>query len=730
MAKISIKKYTDPYINNVCLFLPFNSNFNDNSKNNSSVTAYGNPQISSTQSKFGGASAYFHGYGDYLDVSNLPSDYLSQDFTIEAWVWIDDSKYNSCLFNTFPHNSFGVSLNRQDAGRKTSFGIGNGTYWYAGIESDTLLSFNTWQHIAFVRSNNTITLYENGIARVSTNYLPTGFGTSCRIGSITWIYGLNNEEYKGYMQDFRITKGIARYTSNFTPRSILPNNDKLNIKKIIEGSQVSSLSGLSLWLKADAGVTMGGGNVNTWADQSPNGNNATGPATKKPTFVSNGINGKPAMSFNGTTQLFTINDSNSLDLIRFSIYVVLKRNANGTGNEFVLVKNPNNSSDAPVYYHLAKVNGSNSRFIAYTTSGYASNIDTLVDLGDGAARIMSFIYNGTTNDSYVNGIKTDSTYGYGDIITSTGSLQIGGSDQSLSGAQWYFNGYISEIIIFNRALNTTEHLSVTNYLNDKYALYTSSNIKNGKLKILFPELSLDQIFLRLESDKNITLNGSNVSAWGDLSGGTRNFSQAADDNQPIFLNGGLEFQASQQYNDSNADYMENTNNPSDINNITGPYTFAVVANLNLGLSTFINASSNNPYRRKLSCYYYNDGDTSSLGISNGPGDGYGSSISNPPIDIGQKNIIIIRVVSNTQVDYFINNTKISQNDANLNLNPGITTPTPLYLGAARGFGGGGYNAEASWGNPVIYDLFLYNKSLTESEVVALKYYLNNKHGIY
>ena len=217
MPKLSIKKNTDPYINNVCLLLPFDSNFNDNSKNNSSVTAYGNPQISATQSKYGVSSAYFDGNGDYLDFSNLPSDYLSQDFTIEAWVWVDDSKYNSCLFNTFPHNSFGVSLNRQDAGGRTSFAIGNGTYWYAGIESDTLLSFNTWQHIAFVRSNNTITLYENGIARVSTNYLPTGFGTSCRIGSITYIYGLNGEEYKGYMQDFRITKGIARYTSNFTP---------------------------------------------------------------------------------------------------------------------------------------------------------------------------------------------------------------------------------------------------------------------------------------------------------------------------------------------------------------------------------------------------------------------------------------------------------------------------------------------------------------------------------
>jgi len=445
------------------------------------------------------------------------------------------------------------------------------------------------------------------------------------------------------------------------------------------------------------------------------------------------------MSFNGTTQLFTINDSNSLDITNCSFYIVLQRNGNGTGNlQPVFMKNPSVLNTSPTYVQYAKVYGGNSKFIinAPDAVGNVRNVDTLVDLGFQQAKIMSFIYDGTIGDSYSNGIKTKSTNngdgGAGNILSSTGTLQIGGSNEFFNGAE-YFNGYISELIIFNRALNTTEHLSVTNYLNDKYAIYTSAGIiRNGKLKIHIPaELSLDQIFLRLESDKNITLNGSNVSAWGDLSGGTRNFSQATTNNQPIFLNGGLEFQASQQYYDGTADYMENTNNPSDINNITGPYTFAVVANLNLGLSSFITASSNNSYRRKLACYYYNSDGTNILGTTNGGGDGNGSSISNPPINIEQKNIIIIRVVSNTQVDYFINNNpKISQDNANLDLNPGITTPTPLYIGAARGFGGGGYNAEASWGNPVIYDLFLYNKSLTDSEVGALKNYLNKKHAIY
>ena len=89
MAKISIKKVdTDIYFDNVSLLLPFDSNFNDNSKNNFSVTAYGNAQISSTQSKFGGASAYFDGNGDYLEVSdNNLFNFGNGDFTIEFWIY-------------------------------------------------------------------------------------------------------------------------------------------------------------------------------------------------------------------------------------------------------------------------------------------------------------------------------------------------------------------------------------------------------------------------------------------------------------------------------------------------------------------------------------------------------------------------------------------------------------------------------------------------------------------
>jgi hypothetical protein len=494
MAKISIKKYTDPNINNVSLLLPFNSNFNDSSKNNLSVTAYGNAQISSTQSKFGASSVHFNGNGDYLEVSdNNLFNFGNGDFSIEFWIYFSDNpspigNLGTLVTTAYPNDLQGIYIGIAGNGR-IQWLVGNGSYWLFGRDVALPLTQNQWYHIAYVRNGSNLLLFLNGTEMDSYN-----------IGSLTLTNSNNkihvggrplyNQYYNGYIDDLRVTKGTARYTSNFVPRSILPNNDKLNIKKIIEGSQVSSLSGLSLWLKADAGVTMGGGNVNTWEDQSSNGNNATGPATKKPTFVSNGINGKPAMSFNGSTQLFTINDSNSLDITNCSFYIVLKRNGNGTGNlEPVFMKNPSVLNTSPAYTQYAKVYGGNTKFIvnAPDNIGNVRNVDTQIDLGDGAARIMSFIYDGTIGDCYSNGIKTKSSNsnngdgGAGNILSSTGTLQIGGN-----GAE-YFNGYISELIIFNRALNTTEHLSVTNYLNDKYALYTSASIiRNGKLRIKTP----------------------------------------------------------------------------------------------------------------------------------------------------------------------------------------------------------------------------------------------------
>ncbi len=73
--------------------------FVDSGSNGKTVTAYGNAQISTAQSKFGGASAYFDGNGDYLSVPSSDDwSFGTEAFTMEAWIRLDDtSTYKSLV---------------------------------------------------------------------------------------------------------------------------------------------------------------------------------------------------------------------------------------------------------------------------------------------------------------------------------------------------------------------------------------------------------------------------------------------------------------------------------------------------------------------------------------------------------------------------------------------------------------------------------------------------------
>jgi hypothetical protein len=234
MPKLSIKKNTDPYINNVSLFLPFNSNFNDNSSNNFSVTAYGNAQISSTQSKFGGSSAYFDGNGDYLEIGdNNAFELENNDFTIECWFYLTNNTkgYQSILNKSHATADQNGWVLYFETNNSLHFIAGN-SFWSIDLNSGVVPTINTWHHVAITRSGNNWRLFYNGDIVASTiNNLSFNTGTlPLYIGRYPYFPSwVSTMDFSGYIDDLRITKGIARYTSNFVPRSILPNNDKLQL---------------------------------------------------------------------------------------------------------------------------------------------------------------------------------------------------------------------------------------------------------------------------------------------------------------------------------------------------------------------------------------------------------------------------------------------------------------------------------------------------------------------
>lgn len=169
----------------------------------------GNAQISTSVVKYGTGSLAFDGTGDALIGQNTPNISLSGDFTIEAWVYQTSAGQNAPQICFGDAANSGTFLLYISTGQQLAYYI-NGTSTGSGGTA----AINTWHHIAMVRSGSTITTYLNGVSQNTVTASTTFSGVpyfGAALFSGTIYYGA------GYMDDLRITKGYARYTSTFTP---------------------------------------------------------------------------------------------------------------------------------------------------------------------------------------------------------------------------------------------------------------------------------------------------------------------------------------------------------------------------------------------------------------------------------------------------------------------------------------------------------------------------------
>ena len=229
-------------ITNTSLLLnTINAGIIDNAMMNDLETA-GNAQISTTQSKWGGGSMYFDGTGDYL--TQYPSSlqnytFNTGDFTVEAWVYIAG---NSALDNDGVRTAniatcinrgsgatqtgwlFYINGNSTTTGTGIAFGLYVSNTAYS-ISGTTTVSQGVWHHIAVSRSGTTTYLFLDGILVTSGTLGNQSITTlyPLDIGGTPWASNQYNRYLNGYIDDFRITKGYARYTTNFNvPTAAFP----------------------------------------------------------------------------------------------------------------------------------------------------------------------------------------------------------------------------------------------------------------------------------------------------------------------------------------------------------------------------------------------------------------------------------------------------------------------------------------------------------------------------
>jgi hypothetical protein len=184
----------------------------------------GNAQISTAQTKFGSGSMYFDGTGDYLYSVWKPNLELgSGNFTIEFWIYAVGGNSLYC-WSTDWHYAMSWNYGGASSNRVGIWASSNGSTWNIfnadgggnGISTGTI-STNTWTHVALVRNGSAWALYLNGTSAwtgTSSATIVTRTDTF-RIGG-PWPNS-GPADFNGYIDDFRMTKGIARYTSNFTP---------------------------------------------------------------------------------------------------------------------------------------------------------------------------------------------------------------------------------------------------------------------------------------------------------------------------------------------------------------------------------------------------------------------------------------------------------------------------------------------------------------------------------
>lgn len=171
------------------------------------MTANGSAQISTSQYIVGTSSISFVP-NSYVTTGTSTDFSFSGDFTVETWLRPGNTSLSGVA---------GTYLS--GTGWRLIYGLGY-SFAFNGVSLDVNSSVvpNTWQHLAIVRHGSTVTFYLNGVASNSLT-------NSSSIGSPTTFYvGVNPDQSSGitwpmtgYINQFRIYKGVAVYTANFTP---------------------------------------------------------------------------------------------------------------------------------------------------------------------------------------------------------------------------------------------------------------------------------------------------------------------------------------------------------------------------------------------------------------------------------------------------------------------------------------------------------------------------------
>lgn len=392
------------------------------------ISVFGNTKVLTTQSKFGGASAYFDGTGDYLQIAdNDDFDFNQTSVTLEMWFRPSSVTVTDILMGKRDGSNSGWQLNIT-TGSAVSFNVYQSGSTIIGISGGTLTA-NTWHHVAVTKSGDVFKLYLNG-SQVGTDTLDTGGGeaivtNTVNIGIGRYL-GFTTFDYTGFIDEIRFSHSV-RYTTTFTPSSTAFINDS-DTKLLIHCDGISN----STIFTDDTGInisSVGGAQIST--AQSKFGGAS---------FVGNGtgswLDVYPKTEFSTGTNNFTYECWFRLNDITVMTALFDTRPIDGT-----------NGAYPTVFVYTSKITyyyNDDFRITGSTT------------LSSNTWYHMALVRNGSTHTIYINGTSQGS-YTNSASVTGINSFRIGGG----AGSNYILSGYIDEFRVSNNARYTSNFTAPT-----------------------------------------------------------------------------------------------------------------------------------------------------------------------------------------------------------------------------------------------------------------------------
>ena len=440
---ITTAAYGDPFFNNVTCLLPLNGSTTDYSNNALTLANVGGVSFVNNPGKFGNQQvAYFNGsswLGAQGTAPGKNATYISGDFTVECWC------YPTSLTGAAPafiETRSGGSQN----GMLIWYNQSNNNQWvFTNVSADNAvggigtLVTNAWQHVACTRQGSKVSIFVNGnLATTATftnnfsqGYLTIGINVGGASGGFT-----------GYMSNYRLTNGVARYTANFTPPTTYfplaldTTADPVWNKTVFETGFEGNFLDVS--------------NTST-------------------SLYNNGL---PAAYFNGSTSYVGVSSPGTAYNLsgNFTVEAWVYPTAAGQGGDTTIIGSTTTNS-------LKFLQSNGAYTIGAAVYGASAFITSTIAMTPNAWNHVACTRSGTTFSLWVNGVSAGSASQSAAFASSM--LNVGGGQSSA-----YFTGYIQDARVVNgTAVYTSNFTPPTSQLvaitNTTALFHLNSNVTDS-----------------------------------------------------------------------------------------------------------------------------------------------------------------------------------------------------------------------------------------------------------